>query len=112
MDSSKTSPSAPGLTPHFISWLNENGYSDYKFERPDLAGGSYGGKENDEELIENKPIIFIHGNGDMAMGTDGRFTGFTRSINYLRDKGYKKGELYATTWGTGDKTKVIFSTHN
>ena len=33
-----------GLTPHFINWLNANGYGSYGFERSDLVGGAYGGK--------------------------------------------------------------------
>lgn len=40
-----------GLTPHFSQWLNENGYSSYGFERLDLVGGAYGGKQDDSDSL-------------------------------------------------------------
>lgn len=49
------------------------------------------------------PIIFIHGNSDIGVGNGGSVgwqTGFTTLINYLQDNGgYKKEDLYVTTWG-------------
>ena len=42
-----------GLTDHFSSWLNDNQYGDFKFERTDLIGGAYGGKSSDSEKISN-----------------------------------------------------------
>src|SRR5262245_11178434 len=58
-----------GLTPHFRNWLAANGYSGYNFARDDVAGGSYGGKQNDSDSAINQPVIFIHGNSDSALGT-------------------------------------------
>lgn len=72
-----------GLTPHFSQWLNDNGYGDYGFERTDLDGGAYGGKTWDGDQISHKPVIFFHGNSDIAVGTTYWQTGFTESIEYF-----------------------------
>lgn len=47
--------------------------------------------------------MYFHGNSDVAVGIDGEFNGFTDSIQYFLSKGYKKSELYITTWGPGNK---------
>lgn len=57
-----------GLTPHFNDWLHSNGYGSYGFDRTDLFGGAYGGKTSDSDIINNEPVIFIHGNSDVAVG--------------------------------------------
>ena len=58
-----------GLTPHFINWLNSNGYSSYSFNRSDLSGGSYGGRSLSSDNGSGKqPVIFIHGWSDVAVG--------------------------------------------
>lgn len=101
-----------GLTPHFSQWLKDNGYGQYKFERSDLVGGSYGGKASDSDVLKNKPIIFFHGNSDIAVGTQGLFTGFTKPIQYFLSKGYSKSELYITTWGTGIQLLASQQTHS
>lgn len=88
-----------GLTTHFRSWLSANGYASYDFARDDLSGGSYGGKSGSGDSVVNQPVIFIHGNSDMAVGTTFGQTGWTASINYFTSNGYKPSELYATTWG-------------
>jgi hypothetical protein len=64
--------------------------------------GAYGGKSSADEKIKNDPIIFFHGNSDIAVGTDYWQTGFTESIEYFLANGYTKGELYITTWGPGN----------
>lgn len=58
-----------GLSTHFVYWLNESGYEYYGFNRTDLHGGSFGGRSDDNDVIVNQPVIFIHGNGDLASGT-------------------------------------------
>jgi len=90
------------LTADFSSWLNTNGYGSYGFERTDLVGGAYGGKSTSGDKITHEPVVFIHGNSDIAVGVTGDFTGFTDSIEYFLSKGYTKAELYITTWGTGN----------
>ena len=101
-----------GLTADFSNWLNKNGYGDYGFERNDLVGGAYGGKSSDDEKINHNPVIFIHGNSDIAVGTTYWQTGWTESIEYFLSKGYTKAELYTTTWGPGDSTKAQYQTHS
>lgn len=93
-------PATAQLTSHFQTWLNANGYAGYDFVRADLgANGSYGGKSNSSDTVVNQPVIFIHGNSDSALGQSSLMTGWNASINYFLSQGYKKSELYATTWG-------------
>ncbi|CDW71933.1 lipase [Stylonychia lemnae] len=100
---SKSVEAETGLTYHFISFLNESGYEFYGFNRSDLLGGSYGGKLNDDDQITRQPVIFVHGNGDLAAGDDARNqAGFVHTIEYFLSQGYKQSELYATTWGFAD----------
>lgn len=95
--------SLSGLTNHFGLWLDANGYSVYDFERTDLndsdQAGSYGGKESSSTPINQHPVIFIHGNSDLALGSSAGQTGWAESIAYFQSQGYTKAELYATTWG-------------
>lgn len=102
-----------GLTPHFIQWLNAHGYGGYGFERGDLQGGSYGGKQNDADTAINQPVIFIHGNSDKAIGTGVLAqTGWNASIDYFATKGYKTSEIYATTWGPADVMLSAYQYHS
>ena len=57
-----------GLTKHFTDWLSANGYGSFGYDRTDLDGGAYGGKSSDSDPINHKPVIFIHGNSDIAVG--------------------------------------------
>ena len=101
-----------GLTEHFKSWLNSNGYDQYKFEREDLVGGAYGGKSSDDDEVKRIPIIYIHGNSDIALGLEFWQIGATKIFEYFLGEGYTKAELYTTTWGEGDKTKILLNEHN
>uniref|UniRef100_A0A0N5BXG7 Lipase_3 domain-containing protein n=1 Tax=Strongyloides papillosus TaxID=174720 RepID=A0A0N5BXG7_STREA len=67
--------------------------------------GSFGGKDDDSERIINKPAIFIH-------GTTIRAAIFLQSRKYFMDRGYKSGELYATTYGDGGLTSFFYKTMN
>ena len=67
-----------------------------------MIGGAYGGKKSDADRLIHKPIVFFHDNSDIAVGTEGLYTGFYRPIDYFLKRGYNKGELYVTTWGPGD----------
>ncbi|MEL7003595.1 MAG: lipase [Bacteroidota bacterium] len=94
------------ITTHFRNWLQSNGYGSYNF-----AGGpgkSYGGKTSNSDAVNNHPVIFIHGNGDKAVGTVTGQTGWTESIDYFLTRGYKSSELYAMTWGPAS----LFQTPN
>lgn len=101
-----------GLTDHFSNWLKDNNYGQWGFERTDLQGGAYGGKSSDSDVIKNQPVVFFHGNSDIAVGLNPWQTGFTKSIEYFEAKGYTKGELYITTWGPGSKSETANQTHN
>ena len=104
----------PYLTPHFSDWLNSNGYEDFRFERTDIVdGGSFGGKTDDQDVIVNIPIIFIHGNSDQAIGEPSAdFNGFTDTMMYFLSQGYKESELYATTWGPADPALATDQYHS
>lgn len=78
----------------------------------DLVGGAYGGRASDADTIKRNPVIFFHGNSDIAVGTQDLFTGFSKSIEYFLSMGYSKSELYITTWGPGDKDKAPDQTHS
>jgi hypothetical protein len=63
------------------------------------------------------PVIFIHGNGDIGFGRgkiDGYLamqTGFRDLATYLGDQGYRKAELYTTTWGNGKLDDGALNNH-
>lgn len=97
------------LTSHFQTWLNANGYSSYNFNS---GGNSYGGKANASDSVVNQPVIFIHGNSDSAIGQSSVFTGWNSSISYFTSQGYKKSELYATTWGDADPLQSANQYHS
>lgn len=102
-----------GLTPHFEAWLSSHGYGGYDFGRADVAGGSYGGKTGDGDAVVNQPVIFIHGNGDSALGTGVvGMTGWSASLATFQSKGYKSSELYATTWGPADPLQSALQYHS
>lgn len=103
-----------GLTPHFSAWLKNNGYGQFGFERTDLVGGAFGGKTSDDDVLKHNPVVFFHGNSDIAVGVneEEKFTGFTKSIEYFLSQGYSKSELYITTWGPGDRTYSKMQVHS
>jgi len=104
-----------GLTQHFQDWLNKNNYGSFGYNRDDIAGGAFGGKTDDSDTITHTPIIMIHGNSDVAVGTGSPQawqTGFTQTINYFQNKGYKKSEMYITTWGDGNPNNAYTRIHS
>ncbi|CDW74664.1 lipase [Stylonychia lemnae] len=101
-----------GLTADFQSWLDSNGFQSYDFVRKDLVGGSFGGKQDVKDQIKNIPIVFVHGNSDVAVGTNDWQFGFTKTIQYFMQNGYSQQELYATTWGNGNYSLGEFESHD
>ena len=96
-------PYQRGLTPHFISWLNDTGgYEPYGFNRSEFIGGSFGGKDSDNTPITRRPVVFIHGTSDQIIGDTRDNNGFRMTIEYFLSKGYTKAELYGSMWGFGD----------
>jgi hypothetical protein len=76
------------------------------------VGGAFGGKSSDSDSINNIPVVFFHGNSDIAVGVVDLFTGFSKSIEYFSANGYKKSEMYITTWGPGDKNRAQDQSHS
>lgn len=102
-----------GLTPHFVSWLDANGYGGYNFNHEGRADfpipdGAYGGKENDDDTVERQPVIFLVGNANHGVGQS---EGGSAIFEYFRLQGYKKSELYVSTWGSGDSAEVWNQAH-
>ncbi len=86
-----------GLSSHFRQWLDQNGYGDFDFARTDISGGSFGGFADADDCVRRQPVIFVHGNGDRALG--GSLGGWEDSLAYFNRQGYRRAELYATTYG-------------
>lgn len=76
--------------------LSYSGYSTFQFERPDIKCGTFGGKSSSTQKLKKTPVIFIHGNSDVAFGrgtTDGYVawqTGFRSLATYLVAQGWDK----------------------
>ena len=101
-----------GLSTHFRTWLKARGLSGRAFDRADLLGGSYGGRNQEQDPVTRPPVIFVHGNSDRALGTGSAFhTGWTASIAFFLKKGYRPSELYATTWGPADPNQMANQSH-
>ncbi len=92
-------------------------YSSWDFDRNDLKCASFGGKANSTDKISKTPIIFIHGNSDIGFGrgsTDGYTswqTGFRALATFLGTQGYRKAELYTTTWGPANPNAASQNNH-
>ena len=80
-----------GFSQDFTTFLKDNGYDEYKFDRPDLICAAYGGKSEKSEKLNHYPVIFIHGNSDIGFGrgkADGNKdwqTGFRSLATYLTE---------------------------
>jgi triacylglycerol lipase len=79
-----------------VKKLSYSGYSTFQFNRPDIKCGTFGGKTSSTQKIKKIPIIFLHGNSDVAFGrgtADGYVswqTGFRSLATYLVAQGYDK----------------------
>uniref|UniRef100_A0AC35TVS2 Lipase n=1 Tax=Rhabditophanes sp. KR3021 TaxID=114890 RepID=A0AC35TVS2_9BILA len=106
------------FTCHFQRFLKKNEGTmrfDYGGSLMDKAYlNSYGGKADQETLVNRIPVIFIHGNSDLALDlNDGieYHSGWSRSIAYFLGKGYKTSELYAFTYGDRNLTNAANRQH-
>lgn len=95
----RTEALTDGLSSDFQTWLNNNGYAAFNFDRSDITQDCYGGRDFAGQAVSRQPVIFIHGNSDKALGDAPGQTGWTNSISYFQSQGYQRGELYAITWG-------------
>lgn len=105
-----------GFTDDFHKFLTSN-YGNWSFDRPDIKCGAYGGKATAKDTIKNVPVIFLHGNSDVAFGrgtADGYVawqTGFRSLATFLSGKGYQKSEMYTTTWGPANPNAAQNNSH-
>lgn len=101
---------ADGLTPDFLAWLAAHGYAADDFARQDLgAPASFGGKTPGIPATTKRPVVFVHGNSDRALG--GSYGGWAKPRATFRAAGYATSDLYATTWGPGDPNQASSQTH-
>jgi len=102
------------LATDFGTWLSDQGYDPslaaIDYNRSDLSGGSFGGKNCQEEVVGKTPIVFVHGNSDRATG--GPLGGFQASRSAFAASGYASSELYATTWGPADALQATQQHHS
>ncbi|KAL3995096.1 Lipase (class 2) family protein [Acanthocheilonema viteae] len=90
------------FTIHFRSFIHNNyGIAiTQALERTDLgSNSSFGGKESIDDELNNQAVILIHDSGD-------KISRFQRMVNHLLRKGYKRSEIYGTTWGDGGLTAL------
>lgn len=90
------------LTEHFRRWLDERYGNDVgaKLERSEghrLIGGSFGGMKDDNDVIKNQPVIYVHGTTLSAQS-------FLPHRQYFMERGYTEAELYATTYADAGRT--------
>ncbi len=77
-------------------------YEPWGLNRTDFFGGSFGGKDDDNTPIKRRPVVFIHGTGDMIIGEEPINNGFRLTIEHFLRMGYTKAELYGSMWGFAD----------
>jgi triacylglycerol lipase len=117
--STKKTAAGGQLTADFRGWLTANGYGSYDFARDDVVGGSFGGRSTAGETLKHRPIVFVHGNTDSALGTGAAltgydpspFTGWTPTTTYFLAHGYTMAEMYGTTWGPADTNQTQDQEH-
>lgn len=81
-----------GFSKDFQSFLMSRELGNVGFLKP--GAFVYGGKSAPNEPLTRRPVIFIHGNSDSGEGA-------RDTVNYLRGQGYKKSEIYVTSYGPG-----------
>ncbi len=107
------SPRAGGLGKDFARWLAASPWANYDFARADVPGGSFGGGAGPRGSLR-RPVVFVHGNSDSALGRpgDSRWTGWRASVAHLLASGYRREDLYGTTWGAARPLGAGFVTHD
>lgn len=71
-------------------------------------------KENPLQIV-NQPVVFVHGNSDLALQRDSFSTyqtGWGQTVASFLKEGYTAAELYATTWGPAQSSQAQQQTHN
>jgi hypothetical protein len=106
------------FTSDFVEFLDGLGLdpTGRRLDRPDLAQyGSFGGKMDPTAELEHDPVVFVHGNSDIALRRDqnSRYqTGWDEVVrHFMNVGGYKSSELYATTWGDANSNTANQKAH-
>lgn len=102
-----------GLQPDFRAWLKDSRFRRHDFSRDDVRGGSFGGRTSARQSIDAVPVVFVHGNGDSALGSGGRyFNGWQVPLQDFLPQGYGPELLYGTTWGPADPKLGLLQSHD
>ncbi|GMT23062.1 hypothetical protein PFISCL1PPCAC_14359, partial [Pristionchus fissidentatus] len=64
--------------------------------------GSFGGRTSKDQKTSRQPVLFVHGNSDSALHHSDLATGWTKSVEHFKEKGYTSAELYGLTYGSRD----------
>jgi triacylglycerol lipase len=92
-DGDAASPRDGGFAPEFAAYLEQRGWSDL------VESGGVGGGARPTDA-EHDPVVFVHGNGDRAIG--GALGGWSAPMAAYAAEGWDEGLLFAVTWGPGD----------
>ncbi len=97
------------FTPHFQLWLQEHPeYGD--LVRSDIDGGSFGGLLNNDDCLQQTPVVFVHGNSDRAIG--GLYGGWEAVLPSYLQQDFRSAELYGTTYGEPTTTTADAYLHD
>jgi len=67
----------------------------------------------ESQVVELEPVVFVHGNGDSALGSGGPlFNGWVEVLGAFLGAGYGFESLYGTTWGPADPLLVKRQSHD
>ncbi|KAF8355345.1 hypothetical protein PRIPAC_96968 [Pristionchus pacificus] len=82
---------SPELNEYVLSSFREYGDS-----------GTFGGRTDEDEKVTRHPVVFVHGSSDSALHHSDRATGWTKSVEHFKKRGYSGVELFGLTYGTRD----------
>ncbi|GMT05164.1 hypothetical protein PENTCL1PPCAC_27338, partial [Pristionchus entomophagus] len=101
------------FTKDFVKFLKRNPErNEYALSAYEEYGqsGTFGGRHSEETVrINSHPVVFVHGNSDSALWYSSVATGWTKSIELFKEKGYQGVELYGLTYGSRN---ISNSLHN
>ncbi|KAF8355752.1 hypothetical protein PRIPAC_97375, partial [Pristionchus pacificus] len=93
------------FTQDFVSFLYKSPeLNEYALNSYNTYGdtGTFGGRTSADEKIKHQPVVFIHGSSDSALHYSKLATGWTKSVEHFKEKGYFGAELFGLTYGTRD----------
>ncbi|GMS94090.1 hypothetical protein PENTCL1PPCAC_16265, partial [Pristionchus entomophagus] len=97
----------------FVNFLEKNPerneYALSAFKEYGTAG-TFGGRSTKDSKITEQPVLFVHGNSDSALHHSDMASGWTKSVEHFKERGYSGAELYGLTYGTRDINLSLQST--